>query len=237
MLSKKVIVFIVEGISDKESLYGVLSELYDDREIEFSVVRGDITTDSKSKIENIESRITKYIKDAMNEEKFLKSDIERVVHIVDMDGAFIPDSNIVFNPSETIKYTDSNIETNQVDAIKNRNDKKRKMLNKLSTLHSIYKGLRYDMFYMSCNLEDVLHNIKNASEQEKRRLSEEFDETYFDDPEAFVKFFSEDSIAPTGNYEDTWRYIKLDLNSLRRHSNFNKFFEMMEGKDESNSVN
>lgn len=48
-MNKKVVVFIVEGYSDKEALYGILSELYEEKIFVFSVVNGDITSDNSTK--------------------------------------------------------------------------------------------------------------------------------------------------------------------------------------------
>lgn len=49
IMNKKVVVFIVEGYSDKEALYGILSELYEEKRFVFSVVNGDITSDNSTK--------------------------------------------------------------------------------------------------------------------------------------------------------------------------------------------
>lgn len=225
MSTKKVIVFIVEGKSDKESLNSIVSELYSDKEIVFSVVRSDITTKFGSKTNNIESKIAGYIKKAMDEDKFLWKDIERVVHLVDTDGAFIPDDHIKYSQTKEYIYTENNIETMEVEKARDRNKQKKGILNKLSTLHKIYRGLRYDVYYMSCNLEDVLHNIKNATDTQKEQLSHKFEEIYCDNPEAFVEFLNNSEFAVQGTFRETWEYIKRDLNSLRRHSNFHKFFD------------
>lgn len=63
--SNKVIVFIVEGSTDRDALYGILSELYEDRQIVFSIVGGDITTDRYSSTSNIDSKIGSFIKKAI----------------------------------------------------------------------------------------------------------------------------------------------------------------------------
>jgi spore coat polysaccharide biosynthesis predicted glycosyltransferase SpsG len=45
MDKKKAMIFIVEGISDKEALEPIVAELLDSKNIRFEVVRGDITAD------------------------------------------------------------------------------------------------------------------------------------------------------------------------------------------------
>lgn len=57
---KKVILFLVEGITDKVSLEGVLSELIETKEVAFQITQGDVTSDKNSKPENILTRITDY---------------------------------------------------------------------------------------------------------------------------------------------------------------------------------
>ena len=87
-----------------------------------------------------------------------KKDILQVIHIVDTDGAFIPDSNIVLNNNadSTLYYLDC-IETNNVKKIIDRNNKKISIISKLCNTSKIYK-IDYKIFYMSCNLDHVIHN-------------------------------------------------------------------------------
>lgn len=228
MSKAKVVVFIVEGFSDKEALYGILSELYGEKSIVFSVVNGDITTQNSTKVDNIRSKIGDCINKAVEKDKFFKKDIERVVHLIDTDGAYIPNENIISNDTIDILYTINNIETNNVGNIIQRNEKKRSIINVLSTMTSIYKGknsIPYCMLYMSCNLEHVLHNVQNAKKEEKVDLAEVLEDIYIEDPDKFVKFMSESNFTVPGTYKDTWDFIKQDLNSLNRYSNFHLFFQ------------
>lgn len=229
MSKSKVIVFIVEGFSDKEALNGILSELYGNKKIVFSIVDGDITTKNSTKPENIREKIGECIKIAMQKDKFLKTDIDMVIHLVDTDGVYIPNENIIENESINIRYNEKNIETNNVKNIKNRNEKKRSILNILSTMSSIYKGknsVPYHMFYMSCNLEHVLHNIQNATDDEKVNLAESLEDKYINNPKKFVEFISNGSFTVKGDYKETWEFIKEGINSLNRYSNFHLFFSI-----------
>ncbi len=228
MSEARVIVFIVEGFSDKEALNGILSELFDEKRIVFSIVDGDITTKNSTQVNNIRAKIGEYIDIAAQKDKFLKTDIFRVVHLVDTDGAYIPDLNIVENIEIKILYTQTHIETKDVKSIIKRNEKKRAMLNILSTMTSINKGKKsipYCMYYMSCNLDHVIHNVQNLEDDQKVRYAEEFIDAYIDNPYEFVKFMSESDFTVHREYRDTWEFIKLGLNSLNRYSNFHLFFE------------
>lgn len=231
-MSKKVVVFIVEGFSDKEALYGILSELYEDKRFVFSVVNGDITTENSTQPNTIRDKIGNCIRKAMNKDKFPREKIGMIIHLVDTDGAYIPNVNIV-KDNDILEpvYTVNNIETNNVEHIINRNSKKSHILNCLSTMETMYKGknsIPYRMYYMSCNLDHVLYNEQNAEDSKKVDLANEFQDKYIDNPKDFVTFMGHSSFSVSGTYNETWDFIKQDLNSLHRHSNFHLFFNEIE---------
>jgi hypothetical protein len=94
---------------------------------------------------------------------------------------------------------------------------------------TIYKGnnrVPYRVFYMSCNLEHVIHGIQNANKNEKVKLAEVVEDKYIDNPGEFERYMSESDFTVTGDYNDTWDFIKQGLNSLKRYSNFHLFFKM-----------
>ena len=67
--------------------------------------------------------------------------------------------------------------------------------------------------------------LKNYSDEEKQRLSDEFADKYDGRAEEFVTFISEPAIAVLGTYQKTWDYIEKDKNSLHRHSNMHFIFK------------
>lgn len=225
MSRSRVIIFIVEGVTDKDSLEAILSELYEGRNIVFSIVGGDLTADYASQTINIDRKLVSYIKFAMDRDKFLKSDIDRIVHIVDTDGAYIPHENII--SSNTIKYiyTNTNILSKNVEQVISRNERKKQILNKLSSKQNIFTSIPYNVYYMSCNLEHVLHNIQNADDIEKKNLAKDFEDKYFDNPNEFIKFISQSDFTVKGNYQETWEFIKNGTNSLNRYTNFHLCFK------------
>ena len=77
----------------------------------------------------------------------------------------------------------------------------------------------YSIFYMSCNLDHVLHNKRNSTKQQKQADSLVFADNY-DDPEKFEAFFNGSDIKISGTYQETWEHIQIELNSLKRGSNF-----------------
>lgn len=121
-----------------------------------------------------------------------------------------------------------------VDSIISRNDKKSKILNCLSTMTSMYKGknsVPCHMYYMSCNLDHVLYNEQNAEDSRKVELANDFQDKYIDNPDEFVTFMSNSSFTVLGDYNETWNFIKRDLNSLNRYSNFHNiyYFQVLYG--------
>ena len=54
---KKILLFIVEGPTDEISLGLILSKLFDNEDVKFKVVRGDITSDRGSNSQNIIKKV------------------------------------------------------------------------------------------------------------------------------------------------------------------------------------
>ena len=81
------------------------------------------------------------------------------------------------------------------------------------------------MYYMSCNLEHVLHNKINVSDDMKMKLAEDFADSFYKNEKSFIEFMSNKKLAVEGEFNETWTFIKIDGNSLKRYSNFHLFFE------------
>lgn len=90
---KKIILFIVEGINDKTSLALCLSQLLNDDEIHFEITDGDITTRIGTNPTNIAAKVGDIVKKHSGR-VFKQRDYLEVVHLIDMDGAFVPDENV-----------------------------------------------------------------------------------------------------------------------------------------------
>ena len=57
-------------------------------------------------------------------------------------------------------------------------------------------------------------------------MADDFAEKYEGKINEFIEFISDKPIAVEGSYKDTWKYIERGLNSLNRHSNMHKIFEL-----------
>lgn len=223
MTKKKVILFIVEGINDKTCLEGVLQELLDSGDVLFQLTGGDALADFKypksMTPKNIVGQIVKEFKD---ENHLTPADFLEVVHIVDMDGVYLDDSVIHEDTSAVDPiYKDDGIYTYNVDGIKLRNKIKRQRLDGILDIKKVLSNsVPYSVYYFSSNMDHVLHNNANLSKEEKDDKADEFDLKYCEDPDAFLDFIKNQSFAIKGDYKKSWEFIKADMNSVRRYSNF-----------------
>lgn len=92
--AKKVILFLVEGASDLTSLE-FIDNINDDETIKFQITSGDITSKSNVTVQNCRDEINKILLFFMGRSKLRKTDIIKIIHILDIDGIYIPEINIV----------------------------------------------------------------------------------------------------------------------------------------------
>lgn len=223
-MTKKVILFIVEGITEKNSLSLILSRLLPDKKIIFHIIMGDITSDKYTTIQNCINKLDDKIKTVINEYKYKKTDILEVIHLADTDGTYIKNEFVKEHSTDNIIYKLDCMLTNRVDLTIARNQKKSNILNKLSTTSKI-NTIPYFIYYFSCNLEHVLHNKQNLDDNLKSKYSEDFQDEYYENEAEFKNFIQNNDFSVKGDYRATWNFIKTDNNSLKRFSNFGLFFE------------
>ena len=224
---KKALLFIVEGESDGISFESLFDAFFENDDVHIFVIRGDITVPTEDEDINILNLLGKKVEDFCSIEKVIKRDIKAIIHLVDTDGAFISDSLIEQQESnKKTEYTESKIYAKNPECIKKRNKIKANNLNKLCSKEKI-SGIPYYIYYLSRNLEHVLHNkIENLSTEEKANLSNKFDAEYGENLENFLQFINNASFSVTGNYQQTWEYIKQETNSLKRKSNLHLLFQL-----------
>lgn len=234
--AKKVILFIVEGITDRTALGGVLTNLLDSDVVHLEITRGDITTKDDVNAGNVVARINSVVKEAMKKYAFRSTDLQYIVHLIDTDGAFIPDSAIQKNPEAThIEYTLDTIQTANVNAIQERNKKKTGLVGILRGKSEINKK-PYKVFYFSRNMEHVFHDeIRELSSEQKMEMAENFDDAYADKPQDFLNFIRSSGFAVDGDYNETWNFITQGIHSLERWSNFHIYFEEIVRENESSN--
>ena len=232
MENKKILLFIVEGITDQTCLGFVLSKILNSNKVEFALTYGDITSKTGIDSNNIAAEIGEIVKQ-FSGKIFKASDFIEIVHLVDMDGAYIIDSKIVektpeipVDPGKPQKpyYSDNQIFVDNVEAILHRNKQKSAILNRIISLKTVWRTIPYSVYFFSCNLDHVMHGERNLFEKDKFVCAEHFENSYGCSPKRFLDFLNTPEIAVQGNYDETWDFIKADCNSLTRHTNFQLFF-------------
>lgn len=224
MKSKKIVLFIVEGITDQTCLGYIMSELLIDESVHFYLTNGDITSKYGSTPSNIKAGIGNLVKQ-FSGDIFKANDFSEVIHLIDTDGAFIPDDRIISSSVGGTHYEENDIATNRVDTIQKRNHQKTAILDQLIHMNTVWKTIPYHAYFFSCNLDHVLHGNSNLDRIEKNALANEFEKKYVHSPEEFVAFISDDRFTVPGDFKGSWKFIKDDTNSLKRYSNFHLFFK------------
>lgn len=217
MARKKIVFVIVEGPTDDTALGVFLNNLYDTNSVYIHITHGDITT----KTGNIKNRIKDVVYNYAKSNHFNKSHFQEVVHIVDMDGAYI-DNNAIGYDEHAIKpmyYEDKIIYCNPENIVY-RNEIKRDNIDTISSLPTVWGGVPYQSYYMSCNLDHVLYDKMNSSDDEKENDAYNFAKTYKNDSKSLIDFFCKSAFSVNGEYLDSWDFIKKDNNSLHRYTNF-----------------
>lgn len=225
MTRKKIIFVIVEGPSDEDALGVVLQRLYGTSTVYVHVMHRDITTEKGVNPSNIIAKIGNEIREYARHMHFRNIHFKEIIHIIDTDGAYISNENIL-EDMEAIDpvYSPMNIRTCNKQGIEDRNRRKCENIDTLCTCKKIW-SLPYRIFYMSCNLDHVLYNKLNSSDKEKEIDSLKFAKYYIDKIPEFFDFICNSDFSVMTGYKKSWDYIKEDLHSLERHTNFGLHFK------------
>ena len=224
MNEKKVIAVIVEGPSDEAALGSILKEYFSSAEIQFVVVHGDITTKDYTSTDNILSKINNLIESVKQKYGYKRDDFLKIIHVVDMDGAFCNNA-IVKKDIEGVRYYLDRIETKYPDYLIKKHTQKAEILSKLYSSGRI-NGVSYRIYFNSCNLEHVLFNeLKDFTDDEKADMADDFAEEYEGNVENFIKFISQDDLIAPGTFKQTWKFIKKEKHSLGRFTNMHLIFK------------
>ena len=87
------------------------------------------------------------------------------------------------------------------------------------------KGISYEMYFMSCNLDYALYDEINLDKEKKQDYADAFYEKFLDREEKFVDFLNADVVnGVPGTYSASWKYIKEELHSVERHTNLHVYF-------------
>ena len=133
MKTKKVILFIVEGVTDKTALGGIIDKIISSNMVKFYISGGDITSDNSCKASNALEKVNDHVKRFLdNQPGINRSDLLKVVHLIDMDGAYIGEEQIQIADVDGFLYSEEAITANSIGRVTNRNNRKQKVVNRLS---------------------------------------------------------------------------------------------------------
>ena len=223
--AKKVILFLVEGASDLTSLE-FIDNINTNETIKFQITSGDVTSKLNITPQNCREEINKILLSFLERSKLRKTDIIKIIHILDIDGVYIPEINIIEDKNKKkFLYTMNGLVAPSNENVHIRNDSTNQSGEKLLVTSKI-NSIPYEMYYMSCNLEHVLHDkLEDISEDEKKELANKFADRFYEKEIEFIDFINNKDFKVLGDYKATWDFIKKDLNSVNRYSNFWLFFE------------
>jgi len=222
--TSQTVFFIVEGNTDKTALEKIFKSIYKYKSIKFEFTNGDVTSDNTIDKTNVCDILYKKVQKYIHDNKLKKSDIWQIVQIFDTDGAYIQETAIETGDSTKFLYSTTNIACKDIQKVKNRNIKKKAMMDFLLSLYNI-KGINYTCYFMSSNLDHALYNLQNLSDEDKKKYADAFYDSFIDKEELFIEFLKLDAVNGVPNtFPESWRYIKEGLHSLERHTNLHIYF-------------
>ena len=250
---KKIVLFLVEGRSDSRALSIPLANTcYGfDRDVDVYVrysketsrttgdiiEGGDVTSKYGVNPDTIELVIDRlYLLSFFRDEHLYPKDITRIIQLVDMDGAFIPDSNVIAsNSSNGTEYTDDLLLASDTDALLERNAQKRDNICHLVSMDTIKTGfdrrkraIPYSVYFFSSNLDHFLHDDANLEQYQKIVRADDFSRKCCSQPSLFYDTILSDSEYVQCSYAESWKKIQVGCNSLKKHSNLGLLLTEME---------
>ena len=146
MTEKKVNVFIVEGASDEAALGTIMKEYFSDNEVQFVVIRGDITTRDYVSMDAIVKKISEQIDEVKKRYRYQREHFIKIIHLTDADGAFVDEKCVQFAEVKGIQYYTDHMETAKVKETVERNKRKADVLFKLRKTSKIQE-IPYKIYF------------------------------------------------------------------------------------------
>ena len=229
-MSKKLILFIVEGRNDEIEISAILhtprfEKLSQKYTFYFYRAKNDITANAK--VKSAQGELTKYVQDFRMKSgpwRGIRVDeIQEIVQVVDLDGAFIPPEHIYRGENPWFEYSNEGIYTKNVDGARGRNKKKQESLNKLVFDVKKIDNIPYSIYFVSCNMDHVLFNHRSLSPNQKSEMANRFWVQCEKHPEIVDETVFKNKVSTEKGYEESWKEIQQGNESLMRHTNINLF--------------
>ena len=220
LLARRKIVFvIVEGASDETALGIALNQIFDKESVYVHIMHGDITTRIGVNSKNIVAKLGDEVKGYALRNHFKANDFRQIIHIVDTDAAYL-EGDRVLEDADCVElfYQDDGIHTSDVNKVLLRNKQKIENLYRLRSCGKIW-GIPYRVYYMSCNLDHVLYDKRNSTDEEKEDDAYAFAKKYKNNVNAFMDFMCESMFSVKGDFKESWAFIEEEMHSIERYTN------------------
>ncbi|QOK25896.1 hypothetical protein IIE26_19770 [Cytobacillus oceanisediminis] len=232
MAKKKVVILIVEGVSDERAISSIRKYVKESFGIYIHLTHGDVFSDTLNR-KGIKAVVGDQVQKVMQQYKYTKNEILAVIQVTDTDGAFIPDEFVIIDENigdKKLYCCDSIKVPNQQSAIniKQRNKIKASNLRTMYSTLKVQKTIDYYLLYFSCNLDHIIHDEMNLDNTEKDPKAREFDKKYKQKPNDFMEFFKNGTFVVQGSNKETWDFIQEGKNSLGQYSNFHLIFDILD---------
>lgn len=183
-------------------------------------MHGDITARKGVNPQNIIAKLGNDVTAYAKSRHYKASDFKQIIHIIDTDGTYIPDENIIEDKRyDNVYYESDGIHTADVKGIISRNLQKRENIFRLRSNGKIW-NVPYRIYYMSCNLDHVLYDKRNSTDKEKEQNAYSFAKKYRNNVDGFTDFICNSDFSVNSDFKTSWEYIEKEMNSINRHSNF-----------------
>lgn len=263
MKNRAFVCFCVDGPSDIDALKDSFTELFnevcgDDINVDFRCAEfqgenhGDITTLRNVDPTNIEKMIYKYYFKQQDKNSGLGwRDLTYIIHIIDLDGAYVADDAIREFTAEEMSlanklltrgkakntlYMDDHIAVRperdsskqpSIPRMINRNSRKRKNIEYLLSIDEITIGkktVKYALYYFSSNLDHYLYGEANLTGTEKICKAAWFREKYRN-AKLLTEFFENNEFSTKDDYMCSWKALRKGNSSISRGTNINLLIE------------
>lgn len=210
--TRRVILFLVEGPSEETALVEPFKRYLraagdQSQNVRNETFHCDVTTarlfpdnaDFRVK-DNVVETVTGFIADRIaSRQEYRWSDIAQVVHIVDLDGAFIPKERCLQGDTDEFYYGEDFISAKDPTEIVERNREKSANLKRLAYKgHLTYSRIKvpYKVYFLSRNLEHALYGLDvSCSDDDKRRLAIAYLNKIGDNPEGIKMALLDERVA------------------------------------------
>ena len=219
MARRKIVFVIVEGASDETALGIALNQVFDKESVHVHIMHGDITTRTGVNSQNIVAKVGNEVRAYATSNHYKASDFKQIIHIVDTDAAYLADDKVLEEPEcVELSYQDDGIYASDAGKVIARNKQKTENLYRLRSCGNIW-GVPYRVYYMSCNLDHVLYDKRNSTDEEKEADAYAFAKRYKNNVAAFMNFMCDSAFSVKGDFKDSWEFIETDMHSIQRYTN------------------